>query len=328
MYTVLMWMYIFTVNSDNIDDYKSSLGSYYEYAKKVLANEASFEEQLNINNELIENGFKNMFNELDMYFGESNDTRCGLKMPINVEEELCKICGNIYIDSVVNNTPYQIYIYTSFMMYNASTMVLPSIKDYDSGNGGDASHLRASCKDARTAEFLASKVYEDMINYCIFNYHRYNNIVYTKDSYKEWQYIKKQADSNTIAYTLSNNVVVLNTVKFLTKLIETVCPDTFHPSVYNFKHSYCHFITDKGWLNIYNVFNIDASYIIIKSNKRYKDNDFVTLLDWAQNIQVIFRPLKNLSNYYYKIDDPKDYYNYTLTYSSNLLSTPEQKHTK
>lgn len=310
MYTVLMWMYIFTVNSDNIDDYKSSLGSYYEYAKKVLANEVSFEEQLNTSNELIENGFKNMFNELDMYFGESNDTRCGLKMPINVEEELCKICGNIYIDSVVNNTPYQIYIYTSFMMYNASTMVLPSIKDYDSGNG-------------RTAEFLASKVYEDMINYCIFNYHRYNNIVYTKDSYKEWQYIKKQADSNTIAYTSINNVVVLNTVKFLTKLIETVCPDTFHPSVYNFKHSYCHFITDKGWLNIYNIFNIDASYIIIKSNKRYKDNDFVTLLDWAQNIQVIFRPLKNLSDYYYKIDDPKDYYNYTLTYSSNLLSTPE-----
>lgn len=30
-----------------------------------------------------------------------------------------------------------------------------------------------------------------------------------------------------------------------------------------------------------------------------------------------------MSNYYYKINDPKDYYNYTLTYSSNLLSTPE-----
>lgn len=307
MYTVLMWAYIYGVTSDNVQQYKDSLWSYYDYTKKVLATEKPFDNQLNTSNEMIERGFSNMFNELNTYYGGVN---CQMKLPINIEEELCKIYGNIYTENIINNTPYQIYIYTSFLMYNQHTMILPSLNDYDTGNG-------------RTAEFLASKVYENVINYNIYIYHRFNNIMYTKDSYKEWVNIKKQADINAIAYSPTNGIVVLNTVKFLTKMINDICPDTFHPSVYNFKHSFCHFIKDKGWLNIYNIFNIDAQYIIIKSTKKYKNNDFNTLVDWAQNIQVIFRPLKNLSNYYYKIDNPKDYYNYTLTYSSKLLSTSE-----
>ena len=63
-------------------------------------------------------------------------------------------------------------------------MILPSINDYDSKNGGDASRLRADCKSA-TAEFLISKVYEDIINYCIYSYYNHNTIEYNQDIYRE-----------------------------------------------------------------------------------------------------------------------------------------------
>ena len=111
-------------------------------------------------------------------------------------------------------------------------------------------------------------------------------------------------------------------------LINTLCPSTFHPSKYKIesnKHSYCHFIKDKGWLNLYNIFNIDASYILIKSTNRYSKNNIITLVNWAQNIQVIFRPLKNLYNYYYRLDNPDTYVKYMITYTTELIAKEDIK---
>ena len=95
-----------------------------------------------------------------------------------IEEDINNCDFHIHINSaerltlLLNKTPeeitglsYKVYIYTSFLIYDS--MILPSINDYDSKNGGDAEHLRASLQDA-TAEFLISKVYEDISNYCIY----------------------------------------------------------------------------------------------------------------------------------------------------------------
>lgn len=200
-------------------------------------------------------------------------------------------------------------------------MIIPSINDYDSKNGrGDAEHLRASCKDA--AEFLASKVYEDINNYCIYSYYNHNTIdydkdIYNKDIYKEYINAKLLADKNTFAYT--DKLVIINTTKFLTMLINTLCPSTFHPSKYNLpKHSYCHFTKDKVWLNLYNIFNIDASYILVKSTKKYID--YTVLINWSQNIQAIFKPLKPLWNYCYDVDNPNKYSKFAMMFASRLIS--------
>lgn len=270
---------------------------------------------------MVDHEFDFIFAELEKEF----KTNCDFNIPDNSAEELTKLMNQS--SESVAGLSYKIYIYTSFLMYSPNTLIVPAINDYDSGNGGDATHLRADCKSA-TAEFLISKVYEDLINYCIFGYYNYNTIDYNQEVYDNWVNIKSLANNHTIAYT--DKLVVLNTSKFLTMLINKICPSTFHPSKYNTesnKHSYCHFIKDKGWLNLYNIFNIDSSYIIIKSTNKFAYNT-TSFIDWAQNIQVIFRPLKNLSNYYYKIDNPNNYMKYMITYSTELTARPDTEDIK
>ena len=309
LYVVNMWCYLNHVSADNVDQYKQTLKSYYDFTRYVVQAEAPINVLLDTSNKMVDHEFDFIFAELEKEF----KTNCDFNIPDNSAEELTKLMNQS--SESVAGLSYKIYIYTSFLMYSPNTLIVPAINDYDSGNG-------------RTAEFLISKVYEDLINYCIFGYYNYNTIDYNQEVYDDWINIKSLANNHTIAYT--DKLVVLNTSKFLTMLINKICPSTFQPSKYNTesnKHSYCHFIKDKGWLNLYNIFNIDSSYIIIKSTNKFAYNT-TSLVDWAQNIQVIFRPLKNLSNYYYKIDNPNNYMKYMITYSTELTARPDTEDIK
>lgn len=309
LYVVNMWCYLNHVSADNVDQYKQTLKSYYDFTRYVVQFESPINVLLDTSNKMVDHEFDFIFAELEKEF----KTNCDFNIPDNSAEELTKLMNQS--SESVAGLSYKIYIYTSFLMYSPNTLIVPAINDYDSGNG-------------RTSEFLISKVYEDLINYCIFGYYNYNTIDYNQEVYDNWINIKSLANNHTIAYT--DKLVILNTSKFLTMLINKICPSTFHPSKYNTesnKHSYCHFIKDKGWLNLYNIFNIDSSYIIIKSTNKFAYNT-TSLIDWAQNIQVIFRPLKNLSNYYYKIDNPNNYMKYMITYSTELTARPDTEDIK
>ena len=291
IYVIKMWCFINNISADNIDQYKQDLGQYYNFAKYVVSETESLQESFDIDNKLINKTFALDFEEFDKL------RKHILKLSVNPSEELIKLCDT--------NSFYQIYIYTSFLMYGQQSLIIPAIIDYDSENG-------------RTAEFLASKVYEDISNYFIYSYYNHDTLDYDSDIYNEWCDIKSIADNHTFAYT--DKLVVLHTAKFLTKLITSLCPSTFHPSKYNIpKHMYCHFIRDKVWLNLYNIFNIDSSYIIIKSNKKYSGVNNV-LVDWAQNIQAIFKPLKPLWNYCYDVDNPNKYSKFALMFVSQFIA--------
>lgn len=288
IYTLKMWCYINNITADNVNQYKSDLHEYYDLAVYIINNTETLIEALNIDNKLINKTFELDFAELSLH---------NMVFPDNSNEEVIKLFNNNA------DTFYKIYIYTSYIIYGNNTLIVPSINDYDSKNG-------------RTCEFLASKVYEDINNYYIYSYYNHNEIEYNKDIYKEYTKVKSLADKNTLAYT--DKLVVINTPKFLTLLINTICPSSFHPSKYNIpKHSYCHFTTDKLWLNIYNIFNIDASYILVKSTKRY--TDYTVLIDWAQNIQAIFKPLRPLWNYCYDVDNPNRYSKFAMMFASGMM---------
>ena len=296
IYVIKMWCFINNISADNIEQYKQDLGQYYDFTKYVVTETESLQDSFDIDNKLISKTFVLDFEELD----KIRNQKYILKLPVNPSEELIKLCDT---DSF-----YQIYIYTSFLMYSSNTLIVPSINDYDSGNG-------------RTAEFLASKVYEDISNYFIYSFFNYNTIDYNNEIYIDWCNIKLLANKDTFAYT--DKLVVLHIAKFLTKLITSLCPSTFHPSKYDIpKHAFCHFTKDKVWLNLYNIFNIDATYIIIKSNKKYTGVNN-TLVDWAQNIQAIFKPLKPLWNYCYDIDNPNKYSKFAMMFVSQFIAKSE-----
>lgn len=304
LYAVKMWCYINNVSAENIDDYKLSLKSYYDICKYIVSIEIPIKDELDLLNKQIDEYFEKIFKNFNYYF---EGKKCLLDIPINSVQYLCKLIGNIKSSTNI----FSVYIYTSYVIYSPFTMKIPSLNNYDEGNG-------------RTAEFLVSKVYEDVINYCIFDYFYANSILYDSKSFFKWRKVKKEADENIQGLSYTNNLVVINTVKFLTAIIKHICPSTFHPSLYKIntvKKSFCHFITDKVWLNIYNILNIDSTYIIINSTKRLNDGELLTevLYDWIKNLQVIFKPLKNLWNYYYTIDNPSDYTKYSITYTTQLL---------
>lgn len=303
VYVVNMWCYINKVTVDNIDSYRQTLGSYYDFTRYVVIFEEPINELLDMRNKMVDHEFNFIFSAI-----EEDINNCDFHIPINSAERLTLLLNKT--PEEITGLSYKVYIYTSFLIYDS--MILPSINDYDSKNG-------------RTSEFLISKVYEDISNYCIYSYYNHNTIEYNQDIYKEYTKVKSLADKDIFAYT--DKLVVINTPKFLTMLINTLCPSTFHPSKYKIesnKHSYCHFIKDKGWLNLYNIFNIDASYILVKSTKRFSTNN-ITLVNWAQNIQVIFRPLKNLYNYYYRLDNPDTYMKYMITYTTELIAREDIK---
>lgn len=170
---------------------------------------------------------------------------------------------------------------------------------------------------------MLSKVYEDIINYGIFNTLVNHSSVYSDDSWNQWQHAKQVADRDILHF--EENVTVMHVSKFLSYLISLICPSNFHPSIhnisrsipsiknsYNDENSYCHFIDDILMRNVYNLYNIDAQYVIIYDGVEIDFSaDIQTiitgLIDWASKFQMLFKPLKNLWNYYYHVDKVNNY---------------------
>lgn len=321
------WIKIFNITKDNVNNYKKSLGKeYYNKVVEFINSNSTFDQTINNINNKINKIFNYKFKEFE---------NLELKFPVNSLQQITKIINDIKLlkyDKHANTTykylikNFRIYIYTSFIIYHPYTMKIPSLNDYDDGNG-------------RTAEFLVSKVYEDVINFYIFSHFTdhsktYNenmnfidydlytkyNLQYNESIWNEWQKSKEIANKNIISN--HKDIIVINVHKFLLYLIKHICPATYHPSKYlnnslENSQSYCHFITNIDWLNIYNIYNIDAKYIIIHTNIQHftKENIYKTLLIWASGLQIIYKPLKNLWNYYYNVENTKDYNKYSLSES-------------
>lgn len=294
IYIVKKWLEINNVTKDNFKLY--NIGKYNDLALYILDNEEDINSDItNIINVLNEDINK----MLKIFIGKE------LTIPENNTQLVTKIISS----KQYSNIDYDLFIYTSYIIYHPVTMRIPSLNDYDNGNG-------------RTSEFLVSKVYEDIINYMIYNHLVNKTYEYDDNSWNEWQQVKRAADNKTI--TMKNNILVINVNHFLGYLINKLCPSSFHPSVHKKLYSeneYCHFINDKTWLNIYNVFNIDAQYIIVKEGIEInftgnKDDIMDGLIDWASKLQMIFKPLKNLWNYVYKVSTVNKYDKYSLMFSN------------
>lgn len=306
IYIIKKWIEMNNVTKLNITNYKSQLGNYYDTALYCIS-EPSLSEDIDKYNTRIQNIIYNIIESF------ANST---FKIPTNNQQ----ILSQIFWKKLYYGNAYIIYIYTSLIIYHPITMKIPSLQDYDDGNG-------------RTSEFLVSKVYEDIINYAIFNYFVNNSYDYTDESWNKWSQVKDVADENIIEYieSKSNNinkesfVSVINVNKFLSYLIDLICPASFHPSVH--KHIYkeeenCHFIDDELWRNIYNIYNIDTEYIIVNDGieidfSESSDKIMKGLIDWASKFQVIFKPLKNLWNYYYRVNKASNYNKYSITVTSS-----------
>ena len=305
IYVIKKWIESNNITKDNIIIYRSQLSDLYDTAVYCLS-EQTLEEEINNTVTTIDNMIDEIIDSLD-----SN-----MHIPSNNNQRLAEIM----LQKKYIGRSYLTYIYTSFIIYHVVpncdggnhpiTMRIPSLNDYDSGNG-------------RTAEFLLSKVYEDIINYAIYNTLVNQSDYYTDDSWSEWTHAKQVADRDILHY--KDNVTVMNVNKFLTYLINTICPSSFHPSIhdvsksvhsiknlYSDENMYCHFIDDIAMRNIYNIFNIDAQYIIIHNCVTIDFSaDIHTivagLIDWSSKFYMLFKPLKNLWNYYYRVNKVNNY---------------------
>lgn len=305
IYVIKKWIESNNITKDNVSAYKSQLGEYYYFADYCLSERTLAEEIDSIVN-AINVSIDEIIDSLDdnMHIPNDNNQRLA---EIMLQER--------YLDR-----HYLVYIYTSFIIYHVApncdgsnhpvTMRIPSLNDYDSGNG-------------RTAEFLLSKVYEDIINYAIYNTLVNNTYMYSHMSWSEWTHAKQVADRDILHY--KDNVTVMNVNKFLTYFIGTICPSTFHPSIhdvskslssikntYSDEQTYCHFINDITMRNVYNIYNIDAQYVIINNGVTIDFGaDIHTiiagLIDWSSKFYMLFKPLKNLWNYYYRVNKVNNY---------------------
>ena len=295
IYVIKKWIESNNITKDNIITYRSQLGDLYDTAVYCLS-EQTLEEEINSTVTTIDNMIDEIIDSLD-----SN-----MHIPSNNNQRLAEIM----LQKKYIGRSYLTYIYTSFIIYHPVTMRIPSLNDYDNGNG-------------RTAEFLLSKVYEDIINYAIYNTLVNQSDYYTDESWSEWTHAKQVADRDILHY--KDNVTVMNVNKFLTYLISTICPSTFHPSIhdasknvpsiknsYSDEQTYCHFIDDITMRNVYNIFNIDTQYVIIHNGITIDFGaDIHTivagLIDWSSKFYMLFKPLKNLWNYYYRVNKVNNY---------------------
>ena len=305
IYVIKKWIESNNITKDNIITYRSQLGDLYDTAVYCLS-EKTLEEEID-----------SIVNAIDVSIDEIIDNLDGkMHIPINNNQRLAELM----LQKKYIGRSYLVYIYTSFIIYHVVpncdggnhpvTMRIPSLNDYDSGNG-------------RTAEFLLSKVYEDIINYAIYNILVNQSDYYTDDSWSEWTHAKQVADRDILHY--KDNITVMNVNKFLTYLIGTICPSSFHPSIhdvsksvhsiknlYSDENMYCHFIDDITMRNVYNIFNIDAQYVIIHNGVTIDFSaDIHTiiagLIDWSSKFYMLFKPLKNLWNYYYRVNKVNNY---------------------
>lgn len=313
-FAIKKWIESNNITKDNVLSYKSQLGKYYDLAIHCL-NDQSITEDITYITDNIDNMIEDILNVFD---------DSPLSIPANNNQKIAEMM----FKHQYSYKKYLVYIYTSFIIYHvvpncdggrhSVTMRIPSLNDYDSGNG-------------RTAEFLLSKVYEDIINYAIYNALVNQSDYYTDESWNEWTHAKQVADTDILYY--KDNVTVMNVNKFLSWFITLACPSTFHPSIhdvnksihksissikntFNDEHTYCHFINNILLRNVYNIFNIDAQYIIIHKGITINFSDDISviiagLIDWSSKFYMLFKPLKNLWNYYYSVKKLSTYDNYT-----------------
>ena len=106
IYVIKMWCFMNNISVDNIEQHQQELGQYYDFAKYVVTEIESLQDSFDIDNKLISKTFTLDFEELD----KIRKQKYILKLPVNLSEELVKLCDT--------NLLYQIYIYTSFLLYN------------------------------------------------------------------------------------------------------------------------------------------------------------------------------------------------------------------
>lgn len=182
IYIIKKWIESNNITKDNIITYRSQLGDLYDTAVYCLS-EQTLEEEINSTATTIDNIIDEIVDSLD-----SN-----MHIPSNNNQRLAELM----LQKKYIGRSYLTYIYTSFIIYHvvpncdgnihSVTMRIPSLNNYDSGNG-------------RTAEFLLSKVYEDIINYAIYNTLVNQSDYYTDDSWSEWTHAKQVADKDILYY--------------------------------------------------------------------------------------------------------------------------------
>ena len=277
VFVVKKWIEMNSVNSVNILSYKSQLGKYYDLAEYCLTGQSITDEIAYIT-ENIDNMIVDILDTID---------GSPLSIPANNNQKVAEMIFN----HQYSYKKYLVYIYTSFIIYHVvpicddisnppETIRIPSLNDYNSRNSEDA-----DCKSA-TVEFLLSNVYEDIINYAIYNTLVNQSDYYTNDSWSEWTHAKQVAYKDIAFY--KDNVIVMNIGNLFSYLFSTNCRS----------------IDDALMRNVYNIYNIDTRYIIIHNGVTIDFNaDIHTiiagLVDWSSKFYMLFKPLKNLWNYYH-----------------------------
>ena len=256
---------------NTVNDYNNRINTVNDYKVKILFIHLLAVLTDNIDNENINALLADIVDKLSTLKGIQNvvDTYDIITVIDSmIDNVIDKLDSNMHIPS--NNTQrlaemmlqkkygksYLTYIYTSFIIYHPVTMRM---------NG-------------MTTEFLLSKVYEDIINYAIYNTLVNNSFVYSHTSWSDWTHVKQVADKDMIYH--KDNITVMNVNKFLTS---------------TFQHD--------ALRNVYNIFNIDAQYIIIHKGVTIDFSADISviiagLIDWSSKFYMLFKPLKNLWNYY------------------------------
>lgn len=231
----------------NIDNIEAIDTLYYNTALNCIKNNYVFDNEYNN----LYTTINRFINNIYMQFNNVN-----LIIPNNNSQEIAKIFSDKYSSLNI----YKLYIYTSLLIYHP-------VNYKNLGND---------------FVFLTSKVYEDIINYFIYNYFINGNFCYTDKSWIEWNMLKQKVDEEKIVF--NKNIIIIN-VKYLLNT-----------------YTNTHNIVNK-------LYNIDTDHIIIYNEKgfTYDYIDDKILIDWARNFQLIFKPFNNVC-YYHNINNQFDLY--------------------
>ena len=165
---VRVYIDINNITYKNIDSCRSILGDYYNIAVKYIDNDIqSYKDMLNAS---ITKHINSLFKALRTY---------NLTLPTNVEQQFLRD----------NLTPYEVYIYTSFLIHPLNLTVTK-----------DNYHT-----------ILLTNVYDDIINYTIFK-----SFVDNSD-WTKWTLCKTVADNVSIC-CYQRCIYVINVAKFIARL--------------------------------------------------------------------------------------------------------------
>ena len=228
------------VNEMNVYDYEDIFNEYFSMAEYIVKNENIFNNEYDELKNNIELFFENSFNELKTLTRNNS---------INNSQEIAKIIGNI---NRINNV-YPLYIYTSLLIYNPVTN-----KRIDNN-----------------FVYLVSNVYDDIINYFIYNSLVNNSIIYSESSWNEWNsIINNLKDVNKVA----DNVYVIKT-ELIGKIIDSEYVivkdynDNLVNNLYNLQIIYkafnnnCYYHNTTEHFNLYSVYDGNLILINIDNNR-------------------------------------------------------------